>query len=156
VVVVNAEPPPGVPPGDVVVEEVTVGVEVDRGALTPVRTPLVGIRVMPLVGVGVTLLVGVGVTLLVGVGVALLVGVGVALLVGVAVTGAAVIVVVMRAEHARRVPPALPVPLHWVTVIGTAAGLIREAASTVQAAVEPPPVADPLHWVTVALVVVAG
>jgi hypothetical protein len=49
----------------------------------------------------------------------------------------------------------LPVPLHWLIVMGIAR-LIAEAVPTEQATVAPPPFAEPLHWVTVALVVDAG
>jgi hypothetical protein len=52
-------------------------------------------------------------------------------------------------------PPGLPEPLHWLTVIGTAA-LIVDAEATSQLTVAPPPLAEPLHWVTVAPVVFAG
>jgi hypothetical protein len=63
--------------------------------------------------------------------------------------------VVMAVSHFTTVPPLLPVPLHWLTVIGIA-GLIVESEVTVQFTVPPPPLAEPLHSVTVALVVVAG
>jgi hypothetical protein len=51
-------------------------------------------------------------------------------------------------------PPPVAVPLHWLTVTGSAV----DAPVTVQAAVGspakvPPPVTEPLHCVTVALVV---
>jgi hypothetical protein len=51
-------------------------------------------------------------------------------------------------------PPPVAVPLHWLTVTGSAVA----APVTVQAAVGspayvPPPVTEPLHCVTVALVV---
>jgi len=63
--------------------------------------------------------------------------------------------VVMLTEHVTRVPPLLPVPLHWLTRSGIAA-LTLDVGATEQATVEPPPVAEPLHWVTVAPVVLAG
>jgi hypothetical protein len=61
----------------------------------------------------------------------------------------------MSVRQVTTLPPGLPVPLHWFTVIGIA-GLIRERELTVQATVPPPPLPDPLHWVTVAPVVDAG
>ena len=67
----------------------------------------------------------------------------------------AVMLLVMLTEHVNRVPPLLPVPLHWLTLTGIA-GLTLDAGATEQTAVEPPPVTEPLHWVTVAPVVVAG
>jgi hypothetical protein len=42
-----------------------------------------------------------------------------------------VMVVMMLAVHVSADPPTLPLPLHWLTVIGIAA-LTRERASTVQ------------------------
>lgn len=63
--------------------------------------------------------------------------------------------VLMLDRQVSRVPPAFPVPLHWLIRTGTA-GLTLDAEPTAQSAVEPPPVTDPLHWVTVAPVVVAG
>lgn len=71
------------------------------------------------------------------------------------VTLLGVMLLVMLAEHVSRVPPALPVPLHWLTRTGIA-GLILDAGATEQTAAEPPPVTEPLHWVTVAPVVLAG
>lgn len=73
----------------------------------------------------------------------------------VVVTRPAVMFVLMVVRQVTSVPPALPVPLHWLTLIGIAR-LTRDPVPTLQRTVEPPPVADPLHWVTVALVVLAG
>lgn len=68
---------------------------------------------------------------------------------------AAVMLVMRLVRHVTTVPPGLPVPLHWLTVIGIA-GRTVEAVPTVQATVPPPPFPEPLHCVTVAPVVVAG
>jgi hypothetical protein len=62
---------------------------------------------------------------------------------------------VIEARQVSTVPPALPVPLHWLTRI-VIAGATVEPEPTAQSAVPPPPFADPLHWVTVAPLVVAG
>jgi hypothetical protein len=59
----------------------------------------------------------------------------------------------MDALHVTRVPPALPVPLHWL--IRTAMAVLTEPPA-VQLTVEPPPLADPLHCVIVAPLVPAG
>jgi hypothetical protein len=75
--------------------------------------------------------------------------------VGVAVALAAVMFVVRVVRHVTTVPPTLPLPLHWLMLIGIA-GLTVEAVPTVQATPEPPPVAEPLHCETVAPVVEAG
>jgi hypothetical protein len=80
---------------------------------------------------------------------------GVALADGVGVAAAAVIVVLIDVRQVSTAPPALPVPLHWLTEIGMT-GLTVDAGSTEQLTVPPPPFAEPLHCVTVALVVVAG
>ena len=71
------------------------------------------------------------------------------------VTLEGVMLLVMLAEHVSKVPPALPVPLHWLTLTASA-GLTLDEVATEQTAVEPPPVTEPLHWVTVAPVVLAG
>ena len=89
----------------------------------------------------------------VGVAVGVELGVAVGLGVGVEVA-AAVMMVVMPVRHVSRVPPALPVPLHWLISTGIAALTVN--AGTVQAAVDPPPVTEPLHWVMVAPDVAAG
>ena len=68
---------------------------------------------------------------------------------------AAVMLVVSVVRQVTTLPPGLPVPLHWLTVIGIAR-LILDAVPTEQATVAPPPFAEPLHWVTVAPVVEAG
>lgn len=83
---------------------------------------------------------------------------GVALVEGVALgtgTTAAVMTLVTLAEQVKSVPPALPVLLHWLIVIGIEAVTV-DGVATEQTAVEPPPVAEPLHWVTVAPDVLAG
>ena len=46
-------------------------------------------------------------------------------------------------------PPTLPVPLHWVILIGITR-LTLDPGSTVQRTVPPPPLPEPLHWVTMA------
>ena len=53
------------------------------------------------------------------------------------------------------VPPPVPEPLHWLTVIGvTAGGVIDDGTvmllmmSTLQVTVPPPPLPEPLHWST--------
>jgi hypothetical protein len=74
---------------------------------------------------------------------------------GVAVELTAVMFVRRVVRHVTVLPPGLPVPLHWLTVMGIAR-LICDAVPTEQATVAPPPFAEPLHWVTVALVVDAG
>jgi hypothetical protein len=52
--------------------------------------------------------------------------------------------VVILVEHVSRVPPLLPVPLHWLTRTGIAA-LTLDVGDTEQTAAEPPPVTEPLH-----------
>jgi len=72
---------------------------------------------------------------------------GVTTAVGIAVgvaAAAAVMFVVIEVRQVRSVPPAFPVPLHWLTLVKIA-GLTTEAELTAQSAVEPPPVTEPLH-----------
>jgi hypothetical protein len=52
--------------------------------------------------------------------------------------------VVILVEHVSRVPPLLPVPLHWLTRTGIAV-LTLDVGDTEQTAAEPPPVTEPLH-----------
>lgn len=52
-------------------------------------------------------------------------------------------------------PPTLAVPLHWLTVTGTAL-LTLDLGSTVQFATPPPPFAEPLHCVIAAPLVGSG
>jgi hypothetical protein len=76
--------------------------------------------------------------------------------VGVAVAAAAAVILVMTlAWQDTEDPPGLPVPLHWLTVIGIAR-LTLDAGSTEQSSLPPPPLAEPLHWVTVAAPALAG
>jgi hypothetical protein len=84
-----------------------------------------------------------------GVGLALALGVGLGLGLG---DDFDPMCVVMLVRQVSTDPPGLPVPLHWLTVIGIAA-LIRESELTAQFTVPPPPLPEPLHSVTVALVV---
>lgn len=124
-------------------------------AIPPMGTrEICGLIVGLAVGRATAVVVGRGVADVVAVAVAVAVGLGVADAVAVGLA-AAVIVVVIEARQVSSVPPAFPVPLHWLTLVGIAA-LTVEPPPTEQLAVEPPPVTDPLHWVMVALVVEAG
>lgn len=110
------------------------------------------------VALGTTVAVALGVAVGTTVAVALGVAVGTTLELTVADGGAvaaAVMLVMMLVRQVTMLPPGLPVPLHWLTVIGMA-GLTRDDVVTAQSMVAPPPLADPLHCVTVALVVAAG
>jgi hypothetical protein len=76
--------------------------------------------------------------------------------VGVAVAPEAVTLVVMLVVQVTRLPPALPEPLHWLTVTGSDA-LTVEPGPTVHVTLmlAPPLLPEPLHCVTVAPLVVA-
>jgi hypothetical protein len=51
-------------------------------------------------------------------------------------------------------PPPVAVPLHWLTVTGSAdVSPVTVQPTVVSPRYVPPPVPEPLHWVTVALVV---
>jgi hypothetical protein len=106
-------------------------VEVPFGAFVVVLVVIVPLGAVVFVVVAVFVVVGVGV----GVGVVVRVGAG---------TLRARTFVVILVEHVSRVPPLLPVPLHWLTRTGTAA-LTLDVGDTEQTAAEPPPVTEPLH-----------
>jgi hypothetical protein len=81
---------------------------------------------------------------------------GAGVVVGVVVVGVVVAtklfaIVVMQVTA---LPPPVAVPLHWLTVTGSAeVAPVTSQSTVVSPLYVPPPVADPLHWVTVALVV---
>ena len=153
-------------------DELALDLDVGRGEDVPdadgdgERVPPDGRVVGPMVGIGSRLIVGnpLGAPLgpVVGVGVGPVDGlaVGPDVRLGVALElalgpEAGVMTVVMDVEQVTVLAPALPVPLHWFTVIGIA-GLIREAGTVQTTVAAAPPLPEPLHWVTVAPVVLAG
>jgi hypothetical protein len=56
--------------------------------------------------------------------------------------------------HVTALPPPVAVPLHWLTVTGSAdVPPVTVQPTVVSPRYVPPPVPEPLHWVTVAFVV---